>query len=91
MGMNTDQIYVANMEMEFADMGEKTVIFEPTGSKVYVLNELEREIFLLFDGANTVKDIENVLMERYQSDEIRPDFMEYLESLIEKGVLLEQL
>ena len=89
--MNKSQVLIINSAMEVATVDDKIIIFEPTGEKIYVLEEEEKEILCLFDGKNSIGDIETKLSIAYDGEEnLLQDFEEYVIALKEKGVLIEK-
>lgn len=88
--MNKDIILAVNHMFEIAVVDEKFIIFESSGEKVYVLNEEEREILSLFDGMATFNEISKKLHVLYEGDNIAEDFAAYVNTLKEKGILIEK-
>lgn len=88
--MNNDIILAINNKLEIAVVDEKFVIFEPSGEKVYILDEEEKEILSLFDGVAALEEIEEKLQAMYEGDNISGDLAEYVNMLQEKEILIEK-
>lgn len=88
--MNTELIYVKNEIYVFNEVEDRMVVLEPTEEVVYILGRLEKHIIALFDGENTVADIIKILQDEYPNDSVTEDIKEYVNDLIEKGILVEK-
>jgi len=85
--MNNNSIVVINEAFETSEVGESIIILEPNLEEVYVINDIEKDIWDLIDGASTIKDIIDSISNIYEGDSIEADIREFFQSLIDKKII----
>ena len=73
------------------DLGDEILFFDEGGDRIHVLNRTAREIYVLCDGAHSVRDVVEAMRKRFgehpDPEEIDVDVRSTVEHLISLGVL----
>ena len=80
--LHFNEAYVIN------EIDNRAVILEPTGEEVYILEDEEYHIFKLFDGIRPIDAVIKQLESDYETAGIEQDVIEFVNQLVEKGILL---
>lgn len=81
--------YIINQEFDKIDNEKKTILFTGAVENVYILNDIETQIWNLFDHACSI----NEAYEKFdtESSEIvvkKEDFFNFVEHLISKNIII---
>lgn len=93
-GMKMEDICVCNAKYEMSEIDGQCVIFEPSLKEVYVLHEIEKTIFDLFDGNNSLGQVLKLIKEEYvdfdDCVQNECDLKDFISSLIERSILVKR-
>ena len=81
--------YIANQNFDKIDDEEKVILFTENVDNVYILNEIETQIWRLFSDFSDMNEAYvkfGALINQVKVT--KEDFCDFVEQLIEKGVLI---
>ena len=81
--------YIANQNFDKIDDEKKVILFTENVDNVYILNEIEMKIWRLFSDFSDINDAYvkfGALINQVKVT--KEDFYDFVEQLIEKGVLI---
>ena len=85
--MNMEKILYLNPNNETEEIEEYLYIMSIKNNKVYVFNEFEKNIVLLFDKDKKVEEVSAILKSQYESYD-ENEFLSFIQNLCQKELLL---
>ena len=75
--------------LEFEDLGEETLVYDPDRQKVHALNPTSALIWRLCDGRHQVEGLVKAVCDTYpvEEEQARTDVLKFLEDLRGLGLL----